>query len=78
MFELETGFEKVKPEGSPATPWRKTRDRVRFDLLYARFLPPASVRMGAGLNTRLQQRRSVRLDANQIGQSLLFRYSIGS
>lgn len=52
VFELEAGFEKLKPEGSPAVPWRKTRDRLRADLLYARFISP---RVGpyvrAGLRT---------------------------
>lgn len=38
VLEFETGFEKIKPQGSRAIPWRKTRDRLRIDLLYSRFL----------------------------------------
>ena len=33
LLEFESGFERIKPEGSPAIPWRKTRDRLRIDLL---------------------------------------------
>ena len=117
VLEFESGFEKVKPEGVPAIPWRKTRDRLRIDLLYSwfpgsrigpygrlglrtsvfasntlatqdtvvsrqfidgrralEFVPanatfetgdpfsPPVYREGAGLNTRLLQGRSVRLD----------------
>ncbi|MDE2880788.1 MAG: hypothetical protein OXP70_02950 [Acidobacteriota bacterium] len=40
VLELEAGFERIKPEASPAIPWRKTRDRLRMDLLYARLLNP--------------------------------------
>ena len=38
VLQFETGFEKIKPQGSRAIPWRKTRDRLRIDLLYSRFL----------------------------------------
>ncbi len=38
VVELETGFERIKPETSPATPWRKTHDRLRADVLYSRFI----------------------------------------
>ncbi len=38
VLELESGFEKVRPEASAATPWKKTHDRLRIDLLYSRFL----------------------------------------
>ena len=38
VLELESGFEKVKPEMSAATPWRKTHDRLRVDVLYSRFI----------------------------------------
>ena len=40
IVELEAGFEKTKPEASPATPWRKTGDRLRVDILYARLMSP--------------------------------------
>ena len=54
VFELEAGFERVKPEGSPAIPWRKTRDRLRVDLSYSRLL---NERLGpyvrAGLRTSI-------------------------
>ena len=33
VLELESGFQKVKPEASAATPWRKTHDRLRIDVL---------------------------------------------
>ena len=38
ILELESGFEKVRPEASAATPWRKTHDRLRVDVLYSRFV----------------------------------------
>ena len=38
VLELESGFKRVKPEASPATPWQKTHDRLRIDVLYSRFL----------------------------------------
>ncbi len=38
ILELESGFQKVKPEASAATPWRKTHDRLRIDVLYSRFI----------------------------------------
>ena len=38
VLELESGFEKVRPEASAATPWRKTHDRLRIDVLYSRFV----------------------------------------
>ncbi len=38
VLEFESGFQKIDPEGAPAIPWRKTRDRLRIDLLYSRFL----------------------------------------
>ena len=38
VLELESGYEKVKPEASAATPWKKTRDRLRIDVLFSRFL----------------------------------------
>ena len=38
VLELESGVDKVDPEGAPAAPWRKTRDRLRIDALYSRFL----------------------------------------
>ena len=38
VLELESGAERIDPEGSPATPWRKTRDRLRIDVLYSRFV----------------------------------------
>ena len=38
VVELESGFEKVRPEASPARPWRKTHDRLRVDVLFSRFL----------------------------------------
>lgn len=38
VLELEAGFQRVKPEASPATPWQKTHDRLRIDVLYSRFL----------------------------------------
>ena len=117
VFELESGFQKVRPEASAATPWRKTHDRLRVDVLYSRFVNarvgpyarfglrtslfesnmlvtedtlisrhlndgpresmivpanstfptgdafcPPEYREGAGLNTRLLQGRTVRLD----------------
>ncbi len=117
VFELESGFQKVRPEASAAIPWRKTHDRLRIDVLYSRFLnarvgpyvrfglrtslfesnmlvtedtlisrqfndgrresvvvpanstfptgdafSPPEYREGAGLNTRLLQGRTVRLD----------------
>ena len=117
VFELESGFQKVRPEASAATPWRKTHDRLRVDVLYSRFVnarvgpyariglrtslfesnmlvtedtlisrhfndgrresvvvpanstfptgdafSPPEYREGAGLNTRLLQGRTVRLD----------------
>lgn len=40
VLELEGGFERIKPEASAAIPWRKTRDRLRIDLLYARLVNP--------------------------------------
>ena len=54
VLELESGFQKVKPEASAATPWRKTHDRLRIDVLYSRFI---NARVGpyarVGLRTSL-------------------------
>ena len=40
VLEFEAGFERIKPEASAAIPWRKTRDRLRIDLLYSRLVNP--------------------------------------
>ncbi len=39
-FEVEQGVLKIRPEGTPPPPLQKTRDRVRADLFYTRFLTP--------------------------------------
>lgn len=38
VFEVEQGVLKISPEGSPPPPLQKTRDRVRADLFYTRFV----------------------------------------
>ena len=38
IFEIEQGFLKLDPEGTAATPLQKTRDRIRADIFYSRFL----------------------------------------
>lgn len=38
IFEVEEGFLKLDPEGVDAVPFQKTRDRLRVDSLYTRFL----------------------------------------
>lgn len=40
IVEFEAGFERTKPEASPTTPWRKTGDRLRVDMLYSRLVSP--------------------------------------
>ena len=40
VFEVEQGVLKISPEGSPPPPLQKTRDRVRADLFYTRFVSP--------------------------------------
>ena len=54
LLEFESGFERVKPRDLPAGPWRKNRDRLRTDLLYAWSLRPR-----LGLYGRLGLRTSV-------------------
>jgi hypothetical protein len=38
IFELEEGFVSIDPQDFEALPLQKTNDRLRFDLLYTRFL----------------------------------------
>ena len=38
IFELEEGFVNIDPQDFEALPLQKTNDRLRFDLLYTRFL----------------------------------------
>ena len=38
IFEIEQGFLKLDPEGTAAPPLQKTRDRIRADIFYSRFL----------------------------------------
>ena len=40
IFEVEQGMLKIRPEGTPPPPLQKTRDRVRADLFYTRFVSP--------------------------------------
>ncbi len=40
VFEVEQGVLKLNPEGSPPPPLQKTRDRVRADVFYTRFVSP--------------------------------------
>jgi hypothetical protein len=40
IFEIEEGFIRIKPESTGALPVQKTRDRLRFDTLYTRFVNP--------------------------------------
>lgn len=40
VFEIEEGFLRIKPESTNALPVQKTRDRVRLDTMYTRFLNP--------------------------------------
>ena len=40
IFEIEEGFLRLDPEGTAAQPVQKTRDRIRADVFYSRFLKP--------------------------------------
>ena len=40
IFELEEGFVRIDPQDFETLPLQKTNDRLRFDLLYTRFLSP--------------------------------------
>ena len=40
IFEIEEGFLRLDPEGTAAQPVQKTRDRIRADVFYSRFLRP--------------------------------------
>ena len=40
IFEIEEGFLRLDPEGTAAQPLQKTRDRIRADVFYSRFLKP--------------------------------------
>ena len=55
IFEVEQGVLQIRPEGTPPPPLQKTRDRVRADLFYTRFLSPRLgpyVRFGLLTNAR--------------------------
>jgi hypothetical protein len=40
ILEVEGGFSKIDPEGQPTLPLTKTRDRLRVDTFYTRFVLP--------------------------------------
>ena len=40
IFEVEQGFESIDPQDFEPLPLQKTSDRLRYDLLYTRFITP--------------------------------------
>ena len=81
MLWTTFGFQKVRPEASAATPWRKTHHRLRVDVLYSRFI---NARVGPyarfGLRTSLFESNMLVTEDTSIqsAQRVLFRYAMGS